>query len=102
VYPYGDTYDPVRCNGVDNVPPQLREVRTFANCQGHEPGLFDMSGNVYEWIDVCDSTTGASDSCRTAGGGFNSPSYELACGYRAVVPRNSSLANVGFRCCTDL
>lgn len=101
-YPYGDTFDPTRCNGVDNVPPQPREVRTFENCKGHEPGLFDMSGNVYEWIDVCAAVTGPDDSCRMAGGAFNSPSYELACGYRAVVPRSSAVANLGFRCCKDL
>jgi formylglycine-generating enzyme required for sulfatase activity len=101
-YPYGDTYDPTRCNGVDNVPPQAREVRTYTSCQGFVPGLFDMSGNVYEWIDVCDVATGPDDSCRTAGGAFNSPSYELACGYRAVIPRNSAIPNVGFRCCADL
>src|SRR5262249_53109016 len=54
-YPYGDTYEPTRCNGVDNVPPQPREVRTYMKCEGFMPGLFDMSGNVYEWIDVCDA-----------------------------------------------
>jgi formylglycine-generating enzyme required for sulfatase activity len=101
-YPYGTSYDARRCNGVDNVPPQLFEVKWFKDCQGHEPGLFDMSGNVYEWIDVCESVTGASDSCRTAGGAFNSPSYELACDFRAVLPRNNTTPNVGFRCCTDL
>jgi formylglycine-generating enzyme required for sulfatase activity len=101
-YPYGSAYDGRRCNGVDNVPPQPREVTTYKDCQGHEPGLFDMSGNVYEWIDVCDAATGAGDQCRMAGGAFNSPSYELACDYRAVVPRNTAVPNLGFRCCADL
>jgi formylglycine-generating enzyme required for sulfatase activity len=100
-YPYGDMYQPLTCNGVGVAPPQVREVG-MASCEGHPPGLLDMSGNVFEWIDSCDAAMGASDSCRMAGGGFSSPDYELACDYRVVNARNITMPNLGFRCCADL
>jgi len=103
LYPYGANYDASKCNGVEHMsPPVLIEVGLTKSCEGHARGLFDMSGNVYEWIDACDGNTGSTDNCRMMGGGFNSPSYELACSYRAVNTRDHVLPNLGFRCCTDL
>jgi formylglycine-generating enzyme required for sulfatase activity len=102
-YPYGNMYDPRRCNGVESqTPPAIREVSTARNCVGHYPGLFDMSGNLFEWIDSCVSYTGADDSCRMMGGGYTSPIYELTCDYRALNPRNHLVDNIGFRCCADV
>jgi formylglycine-generating enzyme required for sulfatase activity len=100
-YPYGDTYQPLSCNGVSVTPPNVREVGR-ATCEGHAPGLFDMSGNVFEWIDSCDSAMGMSDTCRMMGGGFSSPDYELTCAYRVLNGRSLTQPNVGFRCCADL
>jgi len=100
-YPYGASYDPRRCNGVEFATPQAREVG-IRSCEGSYPGLFDMSGNLFEWIDACLALTGADDSCRMMGGGFSSPNYELTCDYRALNPRNHLVANIGFRCCADL
>jgi sulfatase modifying factor 1 len=102
LYPYGDAYDPKRCNGVEYAQPQVREVGAVKSCEGRPPGLFDMSGNLYEWIDACSGTLGADDSCRMMGGGFSSPDYELACSYRALNPRSHLVPNIGFRCCSDL
>jgi hypothetical protein len=100
-YPYGDTYQPLLCNGVNVAPPNVREVGR-STCEGHAPGVFDMSGNVFEWIDSCDTVMGASDGCRMMGGAFNSPDYELACDYRVVNGRALTAPNLGFRCCADL
>jgi formylglycine-generating enzyme required for sulfatase activity len=103
LYPYPGTYDPHACNGVENMsPPAPIEVGRTKSCEGNAPGLFDMSGNVYEWIDSCEASMGSNDYCRMMGGGYSSPSYELACSYRATNTRDHFLPNVGFRCCTDL
>src|SRR5262249_40663852 len=52
-YPYGDTYDPRACNGLEygaGTGPQL-PVGSLSSCTGGFAGLFDMSGNVSEWED---------------------------------------------------
>jgi formylglycine-generating enzyme required for sulfatase activity len=100
-YPYGNSYNPTICKGVDSPPPAAHEVGA-GNCQGHAPGLFDMSGNVFEWIDSCTTALGGNDFCRMMGGGFNSPPDELACDFRALNTRRTTQPNVGFRCCADL
>ncbi|MCA9687728.1 MAG: SUMF1/EgtB/PvdO family nonheme iron enzyme, partial [Myxococcales bacterium] len=51
-YPYGETYDPVRCNGEDGVA-DLLPVGAEGPCEGGYAFLFDMSGNVWEWTNAC-------------------------------------------------
>jgi len=58
LYPYGDTYDASMCNTCSDSdgcegPYDPLPVGSFPDCEGGYPGLFDMSGNVREWIDFC-------------------------------------------------
>ncbi len=66
-FPYGDTYDPTACNGKDLAAGGLVEVGSLPGCEGGIPGVFDMSGNVEEWVGSC-AGAGADAQCRSSGG----------------------------------
>ncbi len=99
-YPYGDALVSGRC--VDTGTLARASART---CEGPSPGLFDMSGNVFEWEGSCPSSGGATkdDVCQARGGAFASSASELRCdGTRgAGIPRSGSFKNVGIRCCRN-
>jgi sulfatase modifying factor 1 len=65
-------------------------------CEGSPAGLFDMVGNVFEWIDsVDDAGTGAN----FVGGGYKQPSSS-DCTYVSGGPIGLTALDVGFRCCS--
>jgi formylglycine-generating enzyme len=92
--------DPV-CNssqGFSDIAP----VGTFPGCEGYSPGIFDMEGNVREWIDACEGSTGASDVCYVMGGStLDQRSYCDEVGEDVQDPwlRSSTTNYDGFRCC---
>jgi formylglycine-generating enzyme required for sulfatase activity len=98
-YPYGASYMSGVCND-DAGGPVV--VGSRARCVGGYAGLFDMSGNVAEWENACSGDGSGSDTCSVRGGSFASSSVaqQLACGARQLVPRTSTAANIGFRCCS--
>lgn len=109
-FPYGVAYEAKRCVGNEYATTNVaRSVGSATGCEGAYPGLFDLSGNVREWEDSCNGTTGASDKCRVRGGSFDVPAYALECGYGTsasqpsyVYPsRSYQSASIGFRCCAD-
>ncbi|MBN1336705.1 MAG: SUMF1/EgtB/PvdO family nonheme iron enzyme [Deltaproteobacteria bacterium] len=110
VYPYGDAYDPVLCNGID----------TYCTCDGQDPyphcyhdcgasfhvmptqsfpecetawGAWDVSGNVWEVV----ATDDGLDHYR--GGAYNCVDSErnTRCDYDATWNPSAK----GFRCCSD-
>lgn len=99
-YPYGEAYVDNRCNG-PHAQSAVSAVASHPQCVGGYPGLYDMSGNVGEWLDSCEGTTGGSDQCAIQGGDFE----------QLVIPAQTSLrcdsafygirsgASAGFRCC---
>jgi sulfatase modifying factor 1 len=105
VYPYGNTFDANACNGAPLSLNRTMVVGSMANCEGGYRGLFDLSGNVWEWEDSCTGTAGMTadigDSCRVRGASFNDSNSGLACGSEYADPRNSVGSNVGFRCCAE-
>jgi formylglycine-generating enzyme len=81
-----------------------RPVASAINCKGAVApysGVFDITGNVREWEDAC-NTTGSSDAneCRTRGGSFAEPN--LSCNTGTLFRRADKVNNVGIRCCATL
>jgi sulfatase modifying factor 1 len=106
-FPYGPTYLAHACN--TDAPAEsssfIEDVAHRQTCQGAVPGVFDLGGNVEEWIDACDGDLGATDLCASAGPAaftgaltpddFNCPSSIYGS------PRNHPFQLRGFRCCAD-
>jgi formylglycine-generating enzyme required for sulfatase activity len=106
LFPYGATADDAACqDGLAG--PALTEAGNVgaASCEGGVPGLFDMSGNVEEWIDACfNSGDGnpALDTCFLGGGRFDyAMAEDLDCPNDGATSnsRSSQTAGAGFRCC---
>jgi len=107
-YPYGSSFDSHACNiaAPSEQARYIADVGSRRSCQGGYAGVFDLSGNVEEWIDACDKNTGASDLCASAGAsaylGGLTPS-EITCPDSVYgVARNTRYVMLGFRCCADL
>ncbi len=103
-YPYGNEYAEDFCNsfesgkkrGVIGVLPS----GTFGKCDNGK-GVFDLSGNLWEWIDATDD----SGSLKLIkGGGFSNSGYDedtMTCGKKRFQPPDVRLSGAGFRCCKD-
>jgi formylglycine-generating enzyme required for sulfatase activity len=103
MYPYGGTYNQPTCGGggasAGSVP---APVGTRINCVGGYPGIYDMSGSLWEWADACDSND-LMASCHAYGGAFDSMApADLSCAGVRYWGRTSTAMDIGFRCCTDL
>jgi hypothetical protein len=115
-FPYGNTYNAQRCNGWDFT--KAAGVTTLATgaatmcisdpstSAGDE--LFDMSGNVKEWVTT--NTTSNPLVYEMRGGAYNTPSFTvgtattapgLQCDAAVPAPAMTDvrLPSVGFRCC---
>jgi Sulfatase-modifying factor enzyme 1 len=108
VYPYGNTYNSGVCGGadIDGGSPGPLPSTSLSFCLGGETGLLEMSGNVAEWEDSCDSygpTNPDLAQCSIRGGSYLDHVGGLRCdsGQAAPVtkPRSYSQNDVGFRCC---
>ena len=105
-WPYGSSADPTKCNTVeralDGGTNTVVPVRSLTACNGTPAelnALYDMSGNVAEWEDSCQGTTGEGDSCRVRGGSFRDKASSASCGVSTTRNRSDRQDWVGFRCC---
>jgi len=101
-YPYGSSYDASKCNGYAYNSGIPIHVGSAAGCQSNASGyqgVFDLSGNMWEWEDSCNGP-GQTDQCRLRGGSFTGSTSALACGYAYNGYRNANYNSVGFRCCS--
>jgi len=102
-YPYGSAYKSTYCNGSDANKGGVVAVGTMSQCQSTDSGywgVYDLSGNVWEWEDSCNGTSGQYDVCRLRGGASYGSSYYLECGSADSNSRNLAEYGVGFRCCS--
>jgi len=104
VYPYGNTYEPSRCNGPTSGGSPA-PAASWPKCigLGVYGGIFDLSGNMEEWEDNCGA--GGTGNCYVRGGSFDgqkgvSASQDLACTeMNGPIPRSPGYYGTGFRCC---
>jgi formylglycine-generating enzyme required for sulfatase activity len=94
-YPYGTTYSASSCNDNTAAP---TAVGTFKACEGSVSGLFDMTGNVYEFIDSC---AAGGETCRSVGGDYAIGSSASCTATLDTPPVTQAGAAVGFRCCAS-
>ena len=105
-YPYGDTYEGTTCNGDDAGHGGSVAVASMSGCQSSVSGyvgVYDLSGNVWEWENSCNGNTGNSDRCRVRGGSFDNDGSALRCDYDHGYGyhRDSVSGLIGFRCCSS-
>jgi serine/threonine protein kinase/formylglycine-generating enzyme required for sulfatase activity len=99
-YPYGNSWDPDRCNTQDaeGNDRELAEQKAFPKCRSGF-GIINLSGNAAEWVA---SSFSASVKDRVhKGGSANRPDWATRCANRANLAPSGKNPFVGFRCCAD-
>jgi len=100
--PYSNGYDPRACNGPENDAGGAVPVGSMKKCEGGFVGLFDMSGNVREWIASCGVDRDGGRTCGTRGGAYyDNPSSSLYCSRNPTAPADLQNVGIGFRCCAS-
>ncbi|MCA8921580.1 MAG: SUMF1/EgtB/PvdO family nonheme iron enzyme, partial [Planctomycetes bacterium] len=101
-YPWGDRFDPARCN--TELAPSKRPDESWWAAVGRFPadrgpfGLLDGAGNVAEYTSSRYGRGGARDSVVIKGGAFSTKQGELAAvSFRQAVGPDSYSPSVGFR-----
>jgi hypothetical protein len=94
-YPWGDEFDPARCNTREAGPHKTTPVGAYpagvSAC-----GCYDMAGNVWEWTD---SLWSAEKEYRVVrGGSWLNSSGRAACSDRDYEHPHNRNDNIGFRC----
>lgn len=95
---YGALWDPKKCR-VDSTSQKPADVASYPNCAGGYPGLYDMTGNVGEWIDKCVGPA-SNDDCSIQGGDYGTSDTTSQCDYVDTRARDTNAEDwIGFRCC---
>jgi formylglycine-generating enzyme required for sulfatase activity len=78
-------------------------VESMPQCVGAYAGVFDLAGNVEEWIDSCVGDGGADDPCSEFGSSYistrSNPPGQCAGNTVDTDGRNVPHPDTGIRCC---
>lgn len=113
-HPYGtildDTVKPGYCHldGTDNSVGQQADVGSHPECVLPDAAVYDLLGNVQEWIDACEpaGSSPEASACRVMGGVWYFASSYSTCNFADPVAgmgaaRSMASHAIGFRCCAD-
>ncbi|HET6203778.1 MAG TPA: SUMF1/EgtB/PvdO family nonheme iron enzyme [Planctomycetota bacterium] len=92
-YPWGENYEPGRCNAGDGLRRDTTPVGSFP--KGTSPfGCQDLAGNVWEWT----RTFAGRDVCVVKGGSWFDPPVAVRADRRFTARSSFASASLGFRC----
>ncbi|NWF83177.1 MAG: SUMF1/EgtB/PvdO family nonheme iron enzyme [Bryobacteraceae bacterium] len=94
-YPWGDEFDPARCNTWEAGPHRTTPVGAYPGGVS-ACGCYDMAGNVWEWTDSWWAVEGGGRVLR--GGAWGLLGDLAACSYRINGHPHDRSSFVGFRC----
>jgi formylglycine-generating enzyme required for sulfatase activity len=101
LFPWGNTFDPERCNTKETGMRLTMPVTQFPN--GASPyGVFDMAGNVWEWCinneySGSDRNTSEDENRVIKGGAFISPYKRASCRFFYSLNPQCRYDSIGFR-----
>jgi len=94
-YPWGDEFDPARCNTLEAGPDKTTPVGAYPDGVS-ACGCYDMAGNVWEWTE---SLWWENEEYRVLRGGSWAHSSDIgACSFRYRSPPYYRFPIMGFRC----
>jgi hypothetical protein len=100
-YTWGDGWYPGRCVTPPANYVKTQNVGSRPECQSPDAdyaGVFDLTGNVWEWTSECSGS-----KCSARGSAFEGPGSvsALACDTAWPLDNNVTMVSLGFRCCAD-
>jgi sulfatase modifying factor 1 len=104
-YPYGYGYSESACNGYSAGNNGTVPVGSMSGCESSVSGytgVYDLSGNAWEWEDSCNGYVDDMNLCLLRGGSFNNAGLDnsLRCDGGLDSYRRNQFGSFGFRCCT--
>jgi formylglycine-generating enzyme required for sulfatase activity len=94
IYPWGDAFDPAKCNSSESGIGTTSEVTRFES-GASAVGCCDMAGNLWQFVDAADA---GSNWCVMRGGSYRNNRYELRSYLRLMrVPDTHRPPDFGFR-----
>lgn len=100
---YATSFVRKTCNDYTLVGSTTVPVATMTGCQPPATsafaGVFDLIGNLAEWVDKCTGSAGMSDTCRPYGLSFGNGAAAPVCSQYTYADRSATAEDTGFRCC---
>jgi formylglycine-generating enzyme required for sulfatase activity len=98
--PYGPDVKTGLCNvGNPNRPLHLTPVASLPGCQGGYDKVYDMVGNVEEWVDACHTDPARGETCAAVGAHYFDGESVADCGRMSEDKKTFAGYFRGFRCC---
>ncbi|HMA92279.1 MAG TPA: hypothetical protein VKP30_06315, partial [Polyangiaceae bacterium] len=99
---YGDTFTDGLCNVYESFVYATVVAGSMSGCQSPTSGfrgIYDLTGNVDEWEDSCESDA-ASARCRVRGGNYVGSGSSEECAMDGARMRDLPGESTGIRCCS--